>query len=234
MDNIKGISCTVDLAPKKIGTGHKIKLIEPHGVPSALKNPVDFQWHGRDMITHFIANSTKKYMTLQNASSKTAFFVPSLQMGKFFIENDQEILRQTLSSLKQESNVALATAYFNIDKSLSDLVLDSKASWDILTASPHANGFLGSKGFSGMIPYLYLNQEYSFLKKVHKQNKTDVRFYEWEKEANTFHAKGLWISENKDAAPHISICGSSNFGLLFFLLAMSYVVYFCCIRSEVT
>ncbi|KAL6712796.1 CDP-diacylglycerol--glycerol-3-phosphate 3-phosphatidyltransferase [Lecanora helva] len=90
----------------------------------------------------------------------------------------------------------------------------------ILTASPYANGFFGSRGISGMLPAAYSHLSLSFLKAARKKN---ISLREWrrgtvgQEDGWTYHAKGLWVTlpeqKNSDAraGPCATIIGSSNY-----------------------
>ena len=92
----------------------------------------------------------------------------------------------------------------------------------ILTAHPHANGFFGSKGISGMLPAAYSHLSLRFLQAA--QGKS-IQLREWQRgtvgqpRGWTYHAKGLWVtfpptesrSEVKAAGPSVTLIGSSNY-----------------------
>ncbi|MCJ1306904.1 CDP-diacylglycerol--glycerol-3-phosphate 3-phosphatidyltransferase [Agyrium rufum] len=74
----------------------------------------------------------------------------------------------------------------------------------ILTAHPHANGFLGSSGVSGLLPGAYTLLARRFLGAARQRCGDYVVLKEWkrgkvsEQEGWTYHAKGLWITLPKD------------------------------------
>lgn len=127
----------------------------------------------------------------------------------------------TLSSPELSgSNWTFTAGYFNIHPSLKKLLLASQSeSGTVITASPEANGFYGSKGVSGHLPGGYTLLSRRFLKTVLEQGKKDVfHLKEWKLGTVghpggwTYHAKGLWIGLPGDkAGPAISMVGSSNF-----------------------
>lgn len=144
------------------------------------------------------------------------FIVPTIQMGKYGIADDSIHFDTVLSDTSLQNTIDIVTPYFNVNDDLLEHIMINNFKWKLLTASPLANGFLGSKGLSGYIPTCYLYTEKKFLNQIDMMKK-DVELYEWKKENNTFHAKGLWIGRNnKD--PHISMCGSSNYGMYFFII----------------
>ena len=86
----------------------------------------------------------------------------------------------------------------------------------ILTASPHANGFFGSKGISGMLPAAYTHLSLRFLQAARGKN---IQLREWQrgvvgrKDGWTYHAKGLWVTlpGSSLAGPSATLIGSSNY-----------------------
>lgn len=88
----------------------------------------------------------------------------------------------------------------------------------ILTASPWANGFFGSRGISGMLPAAYTHLSLKFLEAARGRR---LQLREWQrgivgqKDGWTYHAKGLWVtlpgSESKPAGPSATLIGSSNY-----------------------
>ncbi|CZR60072.1 related to phosphatidylglycerophosphate synthase PEL1 [Phialocephala subalpina] len=122
------------------------------------------------------------------------------------------------------SSWTFTAGYFNPDPSLTSLLLStSSRNNTVITASPWANGFYGSKGVSGLLPAAYTLLSRRFLERVQKSGREgDIILKEWrrgtvgEKEGWTYHAKGLWVSLNKneDAKGEkgmVSIVGSSNY-----------------------
>jgi len=87
----------------------------------------------------------------------------------------------------------------------------------ILTASPYANGFFGSKGISGMLPAAYTHLSLRFLQAARGKN---IQLREWQRgivgqrDGWTYHAKGLWVTLPRDAGipvgPSATLIGSSN------------------------
>ena len=61
---------------------------------------------------------------------------PLIQMGSFGVKVDQEVTGQLLRSAEADSVCALASGYFNLTKEYMDMVLGSRARYNILMASP--------------------------------------------------------------------------------------------------
>lgn len=99
----------------------------------------------------------------------------------------------------------------------------------VLTAHPHANGFYGSAGVSGMLPDAYTHLAKMFLRKVKYEGLSEsIALKEWkfgkvnEEGGWTYHAKGLWITfpeaahaavdaDAKPEDPSLTVVGSSNY-----------------------
>ncbi|KAF6223564.1 hypothetical protein HO133_000407 [Letharia lupina] len=79
--------------------------------------------------------------------------------------------------------------------------LPISAPGSILTASPYANGFFGSKGISGLLPAAYTHLSLRFLQAARGKN---IQLREWQRgivgQQNgwTYHAKGLWVTLQVD------------------------------------
>ena len=131
---------------------------------------------------------------------------PSVQMGPYNIIQDQ-IITQYLFGIPN-SHLSISSAYFNFPKNYIDILLNSN-DCKIITASPEANGFFGSKGFSKHVPTIYSMIEEDFYRQTMKSK---VKIFEYKKEKWTFHAKGLWMSFSAQDDPMITMIGSPNFG----------------------
>ena len=118
--------------------------------------------------------------------------------------------------------------YFNVSPELKTLLLESKCQHGIVvTASPFANGFYGSRGVSGMLPAAYTLLARRFLESVRRTEGggQNIELKEWrrggypsedkntdDKEGRwTYHAKGLWITLPGQEHPSITLVGSSNY-----------------------
>lgn len=129
-------------------------------------------------------------------------------------------LLQTLANPEYTGSSWTFTAgYFNPDPSLRNLLLSTASQQNtVITASPQANGFYGSKGVSGLLPGAYTYLARRFLREVH-QRKLDssIILKEWRKgtvgepEGWTYHAKGLWVTLPREENPSMTIIGSSNY-----------------------
>ncbi|KAJ9603757.1 CDP-diacylglycerol--glycerol-3-phosphate 3-phosphatidyltransferase [Cladophialophora chaetospira] len=145
------------------------------------------------------------------------------------------------------STWAFTAGYFNIDPDICNLLIAAapepsgastalipgkeayyRKSCTVITASPWANGFYGSRGVSGMLPAAYTLLSRRFLRAVNNAGKKDViQLKEWRKgtvgepDGMTYHAKGLWVTLPpkpdgngelvEDSGPSITVVGSSNY-----------------------
>ncbi|EKD13490.1 uncharacterized protein L3040_008643 [Drepanopeziza brunnea f. sp. 'multigermtubi'] len=129
------------------------------------------------------------------------------------------ILRTLSAPPFGNSSWTFTAGYFNPHPSLTSLLLKT-ASRDntVITASPWANGFYGSKGVSGLLPAAYTLLSRRFLEAAQKSGRgNDITLKEWrhgtvgETGGWTYHAKGLWVSLAGERDPSISVVGSSNY-----------------------
>ena len=127
--------------------------------------------------------------------------------------------------------------YFNIDPEISELLVAATPASSrgmageksegkpctVITASPWANGFYGSKGISGLLPAAYTLLSRRFLREVSKADKDgSIQLKEWRKGTVgtpggwTYHAKGIWATLGpkdgiEEAGPSVTLVGSSNY-----------------------
>ena len=125
---------------------------------------------------------------------------------------DDEIITEKL--LKEfteyeEAKLEFASGYFNPTDNLSEILWNSKSKIEILTASPQANGFYWGGKVKSHIPKFYWKLEYDFLKNQNGQSS----ILEYAKPNWTFHAKGMWFSENENQKPFMTVVGSSNYSM---------------------
>ncbi|EXJ83848.1 phosphatidylserine synthase [Capronia coronata CBS 617.96] len=169
-----------------------------------------------------------------------------------YTSTEKPALTRLLTNLADDERLRNSTwtftaGYFNIDPDICELLIaaapevgkalsgpgteDFEKACTVITASPWANGFYGSKGVSGMLPAAYTLLSRRFLRTVAKAGKTDViQLKEWRKGTvgepggMTYHAKGLWVTlppqpgPGADSAavvdetgPSITVVGSSNY-----------------------
>ncbi|KIW71008.1 hypothetical protein PV04_03231 [Phialophora macrospora] len=166
-----------------------------------------------------------------------------------YTSTEKPAISKLLTNLAEDERLhkstwAFTAGYFNIDPDICNLLITAapeapdvltpgkKAFYDksctVITASPWANGFYGSRGVSGMLPAAYTLLSRRFLRTVSSAGKGDViQLKEWrrgtvgEPGGMTYHAKGLWVTlppranaEGKlveDCGPSVTVVGSSNY-----------------------
>ena len=164
-----------------------------------------------------------------------------------FTSTEKPVLERVLTKFAEDPKLRPASwtftaGYFNIDPDICALLLaaapDSSSvisgahaapkPCTVITASPWANGFYGSKGVSGMLPAAYTLLSRRFLREVDQEGKSNVvQLMEWrhgtvgEPGAMTYHAKGLWLTlppqadsagiAVQEAGPSVAVVGSSNY-----------------------
>lgn len=117
------------------------------------------------------------------------------------------------------SSWTFTAGYFNPAPSLTAALISTASSnCTVITASPQANGFYGSKGVSGLLPPAYTLLARRFLEAILKQKRDSaITLKEWQKgtvgepEGWTYHAKGLWVTLPNEQNPAITLVGSSNY-----------------------
>lgn len=118
---------------------------------------------------------------------------PLIQMKPFEIQIDEIVTETLLTEAERDARVYLTTGYFNLTQAYMDLVLGTRAEYQILLASPEVNGFFGAKGVAGAIPAAYVHIERQFYSEVCSLGQQErVQLQEYWRRGWTFHAKGRW------------------------------------------
>ncbi|XP_062976208.1 CDP-diacylglycerol--glycerol-3-phosphate 3-phosphatidyltransferase, mitochondrial isoform X2 [Elgaria multicarinata webbii] len=138
---------------------------------------------------------------------------PLIQMKPFGIQIDEIVTETLLMETERGANVYLTTGYFNLTQAYMDLILGTRAKYQILLASPEVNGFFGAKGVAGAIPSAYVHIERQFFSEVCCLGQQErIRLQEYCRNGWTFHAKGLWLYLAGSNLPCLTLIGSPNFG----------------------
>lgn len=171
-------------------------------------------------LQHFVA-SRSRYFPLNDDSENCAnsdqidtLIYPLLQMYVFGITQDEQVVRRLLANAEPKSLIKLASGYFNLTNHFMDIILrSSKATYSLLVASPKVNGFFGASGFAGAIPSAYTYIAKQFFHRIMKSGEQNrILLHEYEREAWTFHVKGLWYYKPQENLPSVTLIGSPNFG----------------------
>ena len=143
-------------------------------------------------------------------TSSDTLVYPSVQIGCLGLQQDERFTSAMLREFRRGHKVAFTSGYFNITEQYAEAVAASEADFDIVIASPEANGFLGSRGISGYIPFVYIRLTELFRGLLASKDRLDaVRLLEYSRPEWTYHAKGLWCHGERAA---MTVVGSSNFG----------------------
>ncbi|KAI9877610.1 MAG: CDP-diacylglycerol--glycerol-3-phosphate 3-phosphatidyltransferase [Pleopsidium flavum] len=191
--------------------------------PSPLEDPHKFKSCAGALLNPLIQPST---IPPQSSASTDTVVYPLAQLTPLLHSDTSTELPSMLTLLRSLSSPALANSrwmftagYFNIHPQLSSLLITSTSRHGtVVTASPWANGFYGSKGVSGMLPAAYTLLSRRFLQKAESAGRHDsIMLKEWrrgtvgEKDGWTYHAKGLWVTMPHEKHPSITLVGSSNY-----------------------
>jgi CDP-diacylglycerol--glycerol-3-phosphate 3-phosphatidyltransferase len=217
-----------DLHPSDVpdAGGYTMSWPSTNPAPSPLNSPSRYRDAASKHLSHMLTpvNSPPKSPSSAPATTTTVYPILSL-VPLLHTSTELPALTTILTSLSraplQPSTWTFTAGYFNMTPSFRRLLLSTRpASGTVLTAHPHANGFYGSNGVSGMLPSAYTHLAKTFLRKVKHDGLADnVALKEWKKgkvgeEGGwTYHAKGLWVTFPSPGYedPSLTVIGSSNY-----------------------
>ncbi|WVQ71253.1 hypothetical protein IAR50_000778 [Cryptococcus sp. DSM 104548] len=203
--------------------------------PSSSINPRKFEPHALATLTAFQKSWRASNAFRSRRVDVDTWFWPVLQAGVLGIKEEEQAMGKVWNAVKesylpggekvegqekegdgQRVQVDLTSGYFGLYKNYKKAVIESPAPVKIIAASPKANGFYGSEGFSRLIPEGYTLLESRFHRDTVKAGRVwdeeaqeGVRLKEWEREGWTYHSKGLWLSP-PGSKPFLTFIGSSN------------------------
>ncbi|KAI0123281.1 hypothetical protein BJ170DRAFT_660087 [Xylariales sp. AK1849] len=214
--------------PSKEAAGFDLVWPLTNSAPSPLEQPKQFVSKATAIVDALI--SPKQILpaiaakTDPAASDTTVYMLAQLsQLLKPDTSTELPAVTRVLQTLAAPqysgSSWTFTAGYFNPAPSLTQLLLSTASSnCTVITASPQANGFYGSKGVSGMLPDAYTLLARRFMQRSHDQKRDSaIVLKEWRKgtvgepEGWTYHAKGLWITLPQEQNPSLSLVGSSNY-----------------------
>lgn len=225
-DGVARLSFDIQPSDKEGSGGYTMTWPTSNPAPSPLSSPSQFITAASKHLSHLLtpANSPP---SLQSTTQSTTTIYPVLSLVPLLSTSTElPALTKILTSLTTPplapSTWTFTAGYFNMTSSFRRLLLSTRpASGTVLTAHPHANGFYGSAGVSGMLPDAYTHLAKMFLRKVKYENLSDsIVLKEWKKgkigeEGGwTYHAKGLWVSfpgAVQPEDPSLTVIGSSNY-----------------------
>ena len=153
---------------------------------------------------------TELKIKMSEFDGEKVLLAPLVQMAPFSIQQDHKFTLEYLDHLKTSQNAQtfFTSGYFNPIAEYQKKFAAFQHSLSVLSASPAANSFFKSKGFSKHIPNAYSYLEHKFFTSYIMKN-SNLSLWEYCKPAWTFHGKGLWSFEADQMS---GLIGSSNYG----------------------
>lgn len=166
--------------------GYSMTWPSTNPAPSPLDEPSAFRTAASTHLSHLLtpSNSPGPLSTRKSPTSTTIYPVLSL-VPLLKTSTELPALTQILETISRPPfhpcTWTFTAGYFNMTPAFRRLLLSTRpASGTVLTAHPHANGFFGSKGVSGMLPDAYTHLAKTFLRKVrHERLESSVVLKEW-------------------------------------------------------
>ncbi|KAJ2635458.1 CDP-diacylglycerol--glycerol-3-phosphate 3-phosphatidyltransferase [Coemansia sp. RSA 1286] len=210
------------------GSG-KYHLQMVDGIPDPSRDPKQFVRLANAAMAELLYGSEVKHSLEGTVSASDTLVIPTVQMNQLGITQDEahmdEFFQLTSNyALDHGCRNLMASAYFNFSDFHKQNVLSSKSRWDLLVASPEANGFYTASGVSRYIPDMYSLIEYQFLKTARKKSRGDILIEEYMRDKWTFHGKGVW-SYLDQKLPQMTMIGSPNYG---------YRSVYCDLEAQIT
>ncbi|KAK7954195.1 hypothetical protein PG996_015081 [Apiospora saccharicola] len=221
-------SLSFRVEPSKEAAGFTLQWPSTNAAPSPLEKPGQFVAKATKVVNSLITPQQKTTQPIGSkdgqASDTTIFMLAQLsQLLKPDTSTELPAITHVLQTLSAPqyagSSWTFTAGYFNPAPSLTQLLMSSASTnCTVITASPQANGFYGSKGVSGMLPDAYTYLARRFLMAIKQQKRESaITLKEWRKgtvgepEGWTYHAKGLWVTLPKESSPSMTVVGSSNY-----------------------
>ncbi|KAJ1770068.1 CDP-diacylglycerol--glycerol-3-phosphate 3-phosphatidyltransferase [Coemansia sp. RSA 986] len=203
----------------------------PGNTPDPSRNPSDFIRDANAIMAEFLEGAQVRHaVDPATLSEHDTLVIPTVQMRQLGITQDEAHLTEFFSlsdsfARRYGCRNMMASAYFNFSPICKKLVLDSSSRWDLLVASPEANGFYTAAGVSKYIPDMYSIIEHEFLRYTRKQyGRKDIAIEEYARPKWTYHGKGVWCYLDSKL-PQATMIGSSNYG---------YRSIYCDLEAQVT
>ena len=232
-DGVAKLSFDLQPSTAEGSGGYSMSWPTSNAAPSPLDSPSKFKSAASKHLSPLLIPSNSPATTHNASTPSSTTIYPVLSLVPLLSTSTElpaltKILTSLASPPLYPSSWTFTAGYFNMTPSFRRLLLATRpTSGTVLTAHPHANGFYGSKGVSGMLPDAYTHLAKIFLRKVkHEGLSESVQLREWKKgmigeEGGwTYHAKGLWVTfptaaqeggaERQDD-PSLTVIGSSNY-----------------------
>ncbi|KAI2634033.1 hypothetical protein GGS21DRAFT_543946 [Xylaria nigripes] len=222
-------SLSFQVEPSHKAAGFRLHWPSTNAAPSPLEQPAKYVSRATGVIRKLISPSHPQIGLPESDNSSLSKNTTVYMLGQFSqlmrpdTSTELPVVTHILKTLAKPeysgSSWTFTAGYFNPDPSLRNLLLSTASHGNtVITASPYANGFYGSKGVSGLLPDAYTYLARRFLREVHQKNRdSSIILKEWRKgtigkpDGWTYHAKGLWVTLPNERDPCMSIIGSSNY-----------------------
>ncbi|KAJ2811779.1 CDP-diacylglycerol--glycerol-3-phosphate 3-phosphatidyltransferase [Coemansia furcata] len=201
-------------------------LAMPVGVPDPSRDPREFVAVANAAMTGFLGRAQAENPATDGSEADT-LAIPTVQMSQLGITQDEEHMREFFHitdayARRHGCRNLMASAYFNFSDFHKRNVLRSASRWDLLVASPRANGFYTASGISRYIPDMYSIIEHEFLRS--SGGRPDIAVEEYYRDGWTFHGKGVWCYLDQKL-PQLTMIGSPNYG---------YRSIYCDLETQIT
>ena len=212
------------------GSAFRLEWPSENSCPSPLENPHGYIEASRSIFKPFIEPRPDDQRT--KAESGTSIY-PLLIIPQVLNNELPSIKSLFTAPLSKQSKYLFTAGYFNPHPDITNTLLSCSKNGThgtVVTASPWANGFYGSKGVSGLLPPAYTLLSRRFLQAAAKLAPGAVELREWRlgtvgrPHGWTYHAKGLWLTLGSDSnvtspinpaqtidGPSVTVIGSSNY-----------------------
>ncbi|KAL6160338.1 CDP-diacylglycerol--glycerol-3-phosphate 3-phosphatidyltransferase [Exserohilum turcicum] len=214
-DGVAALSFDIQPSDAEGAGGYSMAWPTTNAAPSPLDDPAKYRKAAAQHLAHLLrpentpkpAPSTQQSSPSSSTTTTTTTIYPILSLVPLLPSSTElpaltTILTALAHAPLHPSTWTFTAGYFNMTPSFRRLLLSTRpASGTVLTAHPHANGFYGSSGISGMLPAAYTHLAKTFLRRVKYEGLRDcITLKEWkhgivgEKDGWTYHAKGIWIT----------------------------------------
>ncbi|KAJ2783026.1 CDP-diacylglycerol--glycerol-3-phosphate 3-phosphatidyltransferase [Coemansia javaensis] len=210
-----------ELGPPAPGSpcGDGYALAMPPGAPDPSREPRAFEQAANGAVGRFLRRMAAAHpgpkLDLDPEPGET-LAIPTVQMRQLGITQDERHMGEFFGAVDawaqtHACRTVLASAYFNLSAQYARSVLGSGGRWDVLVASPEANGFHSARGISRFVPDMYSIIEHDFVRAARRHRRPGISVAEYARAGWTFHAKGLWCYLDR-RLPQLTMIGSPNYG----------------------
>ncbi|KAI9506238.1 hypothetical protein BX070DRAFT_187233 [Coemansia spiralis] len=188
------------------------------GIADPSRYPEDFVRDANAVVAEFLERAQAQHsVDPGDVSESDTLAIPTVQMRQLGITQDEAHMGEFFAlsnafARRHACRSMMASAYFNFSPEYKAQVLSSAGRWDLLVASPQANGFYAARGISKYIPDMYSIIELEFLRNARKQYaRQDIAIEEYTRPGWTYHGKGVWCYLDQ-RLPQMTMIGSPNYG----------------------